>query len=278
MAIEIHFVSGKGGVGKSSLAFALALAYAKKNKKTLLVELGAESFFQDALERPFSAQPTAAFAGVDLAVWNGSSCLREYALHLLKSEVLYKLFMQNSVSKTLIQIAPGLAELAMLGKITSGPPRNVGPKIPYDVMVVDAFSTGHFLALLRAPFGFSNAVRVGPMGEQTRSIIDVIRNPSICHYHLVGLAEELPLQETLELQKTLAEIVPTPAQLWLNRWVEDQTPANDRPKAFSDYLESLKKRQANAEEKFHREAKHLPWIFSSDFREVCQGMSEAIHV
>jgi anion-transporting ArsA/GET3 family ATPase len=114
--MEIRLISGKGGVGKSSVAAAMALNEAKKGRKTLLAELGHQSFFEPAFQQPVRNTPSPWKKGVDLVLWDGTSCLREYALHLLKSETLYKLFFENSISRTLIQIAPGLSELAIWEK------------------------------------------------------------------------------------------------------------------------------------------------------------------
>lgn len=275
--IEIHFVSGKGGVGKSTFALAMAMAFAKKKRKTLLVELASESFFQDALQKPVSAEPKRHLENLDLAVWNGNSCLREYALHLLKSETLYKLFLENSVSKTLIQVAPGLAELAILGKITSGPPRNVGPKLNYDVLVVDAFSSGHFMALLKAPIGFAETIRFGPMGEQSRSIIQIIQDPKICHYHLVTLPEELPTAETQELRQQIEDLLPVKVNILMNRWLDISSSLN-RPPEFQKYLSELDTRQKEAESQLKSKSTRLPWVLSSNFQKICEVVSGEVHV
>lgn len=275
--IEIHFVTGKGGVGKSTASLAMAMAFANKGRKTLLVELSNESFFQDALERAVTPEPKKYVNNLDIAVWNGSSCLREYALHLLKSETLYKLFLENSVSKTLIQVAPGLQELAMIGKITSGPPRNIGPKLKYDVLVVDAFASGHFMALLKAPFGFAETIRFGPMGEQSRSIIEVIKNPEICFYHVVTLPEELPTAESLELMKQIEDLVKIKPKVLMNRWLDVES-GEGRPAVFEKYLESVLLRQKKSESQFRERPARLPWIFSSKFEKVSENLSGAINV
>ncbi len=276
-AIEIHFVTGKGGVGKSTAALAMAMSFAKKGRKTLLVELSSESFFQDALQRTITAEPCRYLEKLDLAVCNGSSCLREYAIHLLKSETLYKLFLQNPISKTLIQVAPGLAELAMIGKVTSGPPRNIGPKLNYEVLVVDAFASGHFMALLKAPFGFAETIRFGPMGEQSRSIIEVIKNPTICKYHLVTLPEELPTAETLEFRQKIEDLLGLTTEILMNRWL-DISEASGRPEAFKKYLLDLDAKQKKSEAQFKPKPQHLPWIFSSQFTKVAESLSGAMHV
>lgn len=210
-------VTGKGGVGKSTLAAAYALKYAQAGSKTLLVELGDKSFFERVL--PISEvgyRPVSIQENLSVALWSGESCLKEYAQYLLKIESLYQLFMENPVSKTLIQVAPGLKELAILGKLTSGP-RKVGPPLNYDVIVVDAFSTGHFLALLQAPIGMSEAIKFGPMGDQSRSILNVLNDPSRTEIKVVCLPEELPIQEGIELSEKISDIMQIKPDILVNQ-------------------------------------------------------------
>lgn len=283
--MKILFVSGKGGVGKSTVAAALALKAARSGKKTLLVELGNRSFYSLAFKKSFSSQPSPWREGVDLAVWDGSSCLREYALHLLKSKALYKIFFENAVSKSLIQVAPGLSELSIAGKITSGPPRNIGPRLPYDLLVIDAFASGHFLALLRAPMGFAEAIRFGPMGKESRDITQILRDPEVCSYCFVTLPEELPVQETLELSRSFKELIPTAPTICLNRWLDPQMAAavtqesgstdKDSADAYLSDLSRRRQSERQAEEQLKKfKTWTAPWILSTDFEQTVLGLSE----
>lgn len=215
---KIIFVTGKGGVGKSTYAAHLAYKYSKSGRKTLLVELGDESYFNKFLNiTKVSYQPETTLFGFDLSIWTGRDCLKEYALQLLRSESLYNLFFENKLSRSLINIAPGLAELAILGKITSGPRRH-GPSARHDVIIIDSFATGHFLALIRAPKGMMEAIKYGPMGEQSRSIIETMKNESICEYHLVCLPEELPITEVLELESAIHNELNIKSKIIVNKW------------------------------------------------------------
>lgn len=224
MKQEIHFVTGKGGVGKSAVAAALALKKSREGKKVLLVELGDQSFYQDYLDLPsIGFQPLPVKPDFSIALWTGESCLQEYARYLIKVESLAKLFFENAVMKAFINIAPGLSELAILGKITSGP-RKHGPPLPFDCLIVDAFATGHFLALLNAPKGMAEAIQFGPMGEQSRGIDKCIRDSELCHFHIVTLPEELPVKESLELRDKLKADFSIEAQLVVNKVIQSKVP------------------------------------------------------
>jgi anion-transporting ArsA/GET3 family ATPase len=224
---EIHFVTGKGGVGKSLIAAAMAMSKAALGMKTLLVELGDLSYYSHFYHLPeVKYEPVQLAKNVDLSLWNGTESLKEYAKHLLKVEALYRLFFENQVSRSLVNVAPALPELAILGKITSGS-RNQGPPVPYDAIVVDAFATGHFLSLLRGPRGMAEAIRIGPMGEQSRKIDEILFKSQLCHFHIVCLPEELPVQETLDLHQQLHIEFGVAAHVILNKVVKTNLTAED---------------------------------------------------
>lgn len=226
--MEIHFFTGKGGVGKSILAATKALRLARSGERVLLVELGDQSYFRFFFDLPeVTYQPASISDWFDVAKWSGKEAFREYARHLIRVESLFKLFFENQVALSLVDAAPGLAELAILGKITSGPPRNVGPKVPYDHLVIDGYSSGHFMALLRAPFGFAEAVSVGPMGEQTRSIIEVLKDPKICRYNVVTQSERMMVEESLELVADIENLIGVKPTVLLNKSLEK--PESDFP-------------------------------------------------
>jgi hypothetical protein len=199
MARKILFFTGKGGTGKSMVAAGYAMAQAEKGLRVLLVELGETSFFEGILTKgPVGFEPKEVSPNLFLAHWDGYRCLRDYIHHLVKSEAITNLVYENPFMRTLVDVGPSLAELAIVGKITSGV-RHVGPALNYDLIVVDSYATGHMLAMLRAPIGIAEAVKFGPMATQCRDMIGVLRNPQITGYNLVTLPEELSVTESIEL-------------------------------------------------------------------------------
>jgi anion-transporting ArsA/GET3 family ATPase len=217
MVKKAHLITGKGGVGKSLFSAVLAHYFSNQNQQVLLTELSEHSFYKDYLSlSEISYKPHPLKLNLDISQWSPEDCLKEYCIHLLKIESLYKLFFENPVSKSLIQIAPGLHELALLGKLTSSP-RNHGPPMKHEQIVVDSYSTGHFLSLLRAPAALAEAIPFGPMGEQAKSIDACIRNPDFTEVYIVSLAEELPITETVELYKQLKSEFNITAHICLNK-------------------------------------------------------------
>lgn len=277
MMQEIHFVTGKGGVGKSVIAAALALRKSQEGRKVLLVELGSQSFYKDFFDLPeVDFQPRPLRENLSVALWTGEACLREYARYLIKVESLYKIFFENAVMKAFINIAPALPELAILGKITSGP-RKHGPPLKFDCLVVDAFATGHFLALMEAPHGMAQAVNFGPMAEQSRSIDACLRDPKLCKYHVVTLPEELPMKEAAELctdlesrwgahpQMILNKILNVPVSLSELKTVQNKAPQGEA--SFAQYLEHHLEQQNGFRQfasKLADGVAEIPLIFEGD--------------
>lgn len=239
MKSEIHFVTGKGGVGKSTVAAAIALKKAQSGLKTLLVEIGDQSFYKDYFSLPtVGFDPVKIQENFSVALWTGENCLREYIIHLIKTETLYRLFFENAVMKAFVNVAPALRELAIMGKATSGPRRH-GPALPYDCIVMDCYATGHFMALMDAGKGMAQAVKFGPMGEQSRGIDATLRDPKICHYYLVCLPEELPVRETEELYAELQKNHGIQAHLILNKYLEEEIPPGEYARALKSTSEEF---------------------------------------
>jgi anion-transporting ArsA/GET3 family ATPase len=265
---RIVFVSGKGGVGKSLVSAAIASANARAGKKVLLVEIGETSYYKDFWRLgSVGHEPLRVKYGFDLALWSAETCLHEYVLFYLRMERVYKLFFENKVMRALINVAPGLSEIAILGKITSGL-RKVGPPMHYDVIVVDCYATGHALALLNAPKGMMEAIRIGPMGTQSREMEKVISDPKLTAYVAATLLEEMPVTETLEFSQSLLNLVGQRPEIIANKTIEMPVSKNELGllrevpgvDEFVRYLTAVSGRQAEYAAQLCVNQKTLPTI------------------
>lgn len=288
---EIHFVTGKGGVGKSAYAAAFAMALAKSGKKTLLVELGDYSFYKDYLGlADIKFNPVAWIDGVDVCLWRGEDCLYEYAHYLIKIESLVKLFFNNSVMKTFIQIAPALPELAIMGKITSQH-RQHGPQLLYDAIVVDSYASGHFKALIKAAQAMYESFQFGPMALQSQGIDRVLKNKDICHFHIVTLPEELPIKEATELTQDIQQILNQEAHVIVNKCIsllasDDINSAIDsnekkpsHESSFISYLSDHFKKELDAVQICRQSSDHvrqLPLVLSNDPHVVVDQLHKVV--
>lgn len=286
---KIVLVTGKGGVGKSLIAAAIASDRAKAGRKTLLVELGDTSYYQDLFGMAqVTHHPVPTKYGFDLALWGGESSLREYVLHYLRMEKLYNLFFDNRVMRALVNVAPGLPEIAMLGKITSGI-RNVGPELAYDDIIVDSFASGHAMALLKTPRGMKEAIPLGPMGHHSAEIDQVLRDKNITSVVVVTLLEELPVVESVELVNELRKEFGLKPTIIANKVLVTEIPTHEVTKEaensnsslneFAKFINGTTKRQSELLERLRESSANIvqiPQVFDTSVDQLMKEVGEAI--
>jgi len=198
-------VIGKGGVGKSTVASALGRLAARSGKRTVIAE------FSDTGSVPRLFGHTAGgYSPLKLEENLFGLCIRpepalhEYALRKIRFESIYRLVFENTAVKRLLKAIPGLTELLVFGKAFDLE-REVGPRgrPAWDLVIVDAPSTGHGLNLFRLPQVLLELVQRGPLADEARAMRTLIQDPDRTAVHLVAVPEELPAQETLELADAL---------------------------------------------------------------------------
>ena len=203
-------VTGKGGVGKSTVALALALAAARRGKRTILCEVSA----QEHLSRVFH-RAEVGFHEVEMAenLWaisiDPDESLREYVLLQLKVKTMRDLLFKSRIFTYLAAATPGLKELVTIGKIweLALEDRKVKQGRNYDLVIVDAPATGHGVGFLQTPRTFANVARVGPIRQQAEILDKFIRNRKRTGMAVVTLPEEMPVNETAKLERDLASEV-----------------------------------------------------------------------
>jgi anion-transporting ArsA/GET3 family ATPase len=203
-ARQIHFVTGKGGVGKSFVACALARRFLASGDRVLLAQVHARDSHAGLLGiHSVDSEVRDVGGGLWVVNLQPAQAMKEYALMTLKVEALYRAVFENRVTKRFLRFMPSLDELVMMGKLwfhaqeqrearDGGLPR-------FDRIVVDCPSTGHALKLFSVARVITETLHVGPMVEKTRQMAAVFSNPARSAVHLVTLPEELPVNETLEL-------------------------------------------------------------------------------
>jgi anion-transporting ArsA/GET3 family ATPase len=203
-------VTGKGGVGKSTVALALALAAARRGQRTILCEVSA----QEHLSRVFH-RAEVGFHEVEMAenLWaisiDPDESLREYVLLQLKVKAMRDLLFRSRIFTYLAAATPGLKELVTIGKIweLALEDRKVKQGRNYDLVIVDAPATGHGVGFLQTPRTFANVARVGPIRQQAEILDKFVRNHKRTGMAVVTLPEEMPVNETAKLERDLASEV-----------------------------------------------------------------------
>ena len=203
---ELLFVTGKGGVGKTTLAAALGLLAAERGLRTIVVELGDQGRLPSLFGLP-SREP-----GVEVLlgerIWSISidpdRALLEW-LQQLGGRVSGRMLASSGTFQYFAAAAPGAKELISMVKIwelTQGErwQRRAGG---YDLVVIDAPATGHALGLLQSPQTFGAIARVGPIAGQSQRVRELLQDPSRSGYLAVALATEMAVTEALELQDGL---------------------------------------------------------------------------
>jgi anion-transporting ArsA/GET3 family ATPase len=204
---QLLTITGKGGVGKTTVAAALGLLATQRGLHTLVVEVGD----QRRLGELFGLTPSGE-AGTEIELqerlWSISidpdRALLEW-LQTLGGRVSGRILASSSTFQYFAAAAPGAKELVSMVKIwelTRGEHRR-GRGRAYDLVVLDAPATGHALGMLHSPQTFGAIARVGPIHAQAQRVDELLKDPARTSYLAVTHATEMAVSETLELQDDL---------------------------------------------------------------------------
>ncbi|MBU6363411.1 MAG: hypothetical protein KGQ95_04240 [Acidobacteria bacterium] len=201
---RLAFVLGKGGVGKTAVAAALALGLADAGHRTLLVEVGGETRTQalfgiaPSLDDPVEVRP-----GLFALTVDAELATQEYLSIQLRVRPLVEMMARSRAFHQVTQAAPGLAELVTLGKIwdLATTVRDGAPV--WDRLVVDSPATGHGIALLEAAGSARELAGSGPIRDQAEAIEKVVRHPAATGIAVVATPEDLAVTEATEAIATL---------------------------------------------------------------------------
>ena len=210
--LKLIVISGKGGVGRTTVGAALARAAADGGKRVLL----AASTTTDRLSRLFGrAEPVGTSIvtvapGIDAVNMTPESALHEYGLLILRSELVTRALFENRAVRGFLGAVPGLDAYAVLGKawwhtteLSNGRPR-------YDLVILDGPASGHAALMLRIPGAILAAMPKGPLARDARALQDLLHDPARAALLIVTLAEELPARESVELATTVRRTLGLP--------------------------------------------------------------------
>jgi anion-transporting ArsA/GET3 family ATPase len=205
---RLLIVSGKGGTGRTSVSAALALLAARAGIRASAIELGPESLLPRLLvERvPEGAgqprsEPQPLAEGLHHMRITPEFALTEYLEKQLRAPRLARAIVANSGIRRLLDAAPGWRDLIALGKLWHLSTRESAGRARWPLLIIDAPATGHGLSLLSGPAAATELVRSGPLRRHVDEVLALLRDPARSLVLPVALAEELPVNEVLELRE-----------------------------------------------------------------------------
>lgn len=204
---ELLVVTGKGGVGKTAVAASLGRLLAEAGRRVLVLEVDP----RENVHQMLAVAPSGGAivpAGPRLWVQNlkPGQVLDDIVRERLKLEMLSRRVLASPIYEQFAAGAPGLKELAILGHALRLLRRGGPPDAPdLDLVVLDAPATGHGVRLLAAPRLVSDVIRDGPFGALAGELAAFVADPARCGIVVVTLAEEMPVEEALDLRQALAD-------------------------------------------------------------------------
>jgi anion-transporting ArsA/GET3 family ATPase len=207
---RILILSGKGGVGRSVVGTALALAARERGKRVLLVEIDSPLEASRYLGGgPVGPRVTEVQPGLFMVNLDPRGVMDEYIRHVVKIDPIARRILESPVYDRFFTSAPGLKELMTLGKlmVLEAAKERWSRRPAYDVIVLDSPATGHGLSLLKVPVAASAAVPIGPVGHQARRILALLRDAKKTALVIVAVPEEMAVVEAAQLHRLAAEEV-----------------------------------------------------------------------
>src|SRR5581483_5472926 len=228
---RLVFFTGKGGVGKSTVAAATELLAAERGKRVLLVEVDAKgnlaSFFDHA---PVGFDPVMVHPGVHAMQMRTEASLREYLRLHVRVPVLGGIGPLANVLEFVANAAPGVKEILTVGKICWEVRESIEGRAPWDLVVVDAAASGHVLAQHDSPRAIHELVQVGPVRAQTEWMAALLADSTVTSLAVVTTPEEMPVNETLELvERARREVEVSIGGVVVNRVLPEPFTRDDSP-------------------------------------------------
>lgn len=195
-------ISGKGGVGKTTVAAALGVLAARHGRGVLLCEVEGKHALSALFGlEDLTSSPTALTRNLYGMNISPEASLRDYFEVQFHLKRIARPLVTSQLVYYVTHAAPGLRDILMLGTVWHEATR----KRRFDLVVLDTPAAGHAVSMLASPEGFLHAVPVGMLANHARELAEFLKDPGRVSIHLVSLAEEMPVNETIETTHLLEE-------------------------------------------------------------------------
>lgn len=197
-------MTGKGGVGKSAVAAALARVAADRGKRVLVCEMDDKGSLATYLGREqLGFEPVTVAPNLAAMAMNTEDSLREYIRLYLRVPIIGSLAPLARIFDFVANAAPAVKEILAIGKLCYEVREN-----NYDLVIADSEASGHFVAQVSAPDALAALVRIGIVADQTKWMSNLLHDHSVSSVLAVVTPEEMPVVETIELRERLAKATP----------------------------------------------------------------------
>ncbi|MBW2732912.1 MAG: P-loop NTPase [Deltaproteobacteria bacterium] len=222
-------VGGKGGVGRTTVSAALAIALASRGRRVLLAHARCERCnpqLSQLLGCPIvDERIRPASDNLWVVNMNPQAAIREMGMMVLRFRAVYRIVLENRIVRSFLRAVPALDDYSMIGKAwyhttecdSSGMPR-------YETVIFDGPATGHLISMLRIPQVILDAVPEGPLTTDARKARALLSDPDAARLLIVTLAEEMPFSEAMDLYRAAT----TELQIACEQLVVNQLYPEDR--------------------------------------------------
>ncbi|MDF1664865.1 MAG: ArsA-related P-loop ATPase [Planctomycetota bacterium] len=207
---RLIIVMGKGGVGKTTTAAALAVEAANKGLKVCLCENShTEAIAPLFGKKSVGAVETLVRPGLHILNLSPRSCFENYVTQTIRSRTLFRLLFNNKLVHLFVEALPGFDEILMFTEMYNMSQKGARGKKAneYDLVIFDAPATGHGVNFLSTPRTLMDMVSKGPVHNLCKSVYDRLTDSTLTTLVPVTLGEEMPVAETLEMMAKLKGVM-----------------------------------------------------------------------
>jgi arsenite-transporting ATPase len=276
---KLLMVTGKGGVGKSVVAALIAARAAKMGKRVCVVQCASDDQIGPLFGKgPIGHEFVTVRPKLDVINLSTELNFRDFIVNQAGMSVVFDKIFNQKVVKSFLGVIPGLLELALIGRFHHM--LEVQPN-PYDIVIFDAFASGHFRKLMTTPKAVFESGVIGPVLSLTQKIDAYFRDEERCRYIMVTQPEQLILSECLEFASEL--VVSSPVKLGaivINRFMRGDVEGKGSS-TLNAYLQKRHEKQVAAYKSFLTSWNEqadiaVPQIHFHEFGDVGQPLHDAV--
>lgn len=219
---KLYIITGKGGVGKTTTAFALCKYLQKHNRKTYYIYLGS-STLREKKENHLPEKDMAQNLGIDFQELDLAESAQTYIAKKLKSSMVASWVVKTPFFKALVNMMPGFSYLIYLGRILE-----MIKDAPEDITIVlDSPSSGHALTMLESTKNFQEIFQSGVVFEDTKTMLSLLSAPNFAQVNIICLPTQMAIHEGIELAQEISKTIDIQKKIFCNNLLSDDVELPD---------------------------------------------------